>query len=138
MDKYLTRREKYMYERILAEAQHRGSFNMSRLNASLVILQKIIKRAKAEKAKKMFEQEATKTTMSGFTSAIKKTKPKDSSTISKKFMDYDQLERSAMMEPALETVQGAQSKCPLPLISLSSVHQQGPDKLLYYRQDSLR
>ena len=36
MDKFLTRREKYMYERILAEVLHRGS--QSRLNQSLVIL----------------------------------------------------------------------------------------------------
>jgi len=49
MDKYLTRREKYMYERILAEVHHQGS--LTRLNASLVILQKIIKSQRIEKLK---------------------------------------------------------------------------------------
>ena len=40
MDKFLTRREKYMYERTLAEVSHKG--DQDRLNAELVILQKIL------------------------------------------------------------------------------------------------
>ena len=36
MDKYLTRREKYMYERMLAKMNHRSS--MKRVNAALIIL----------------------------------------------------------------------------------------------------
>ena len=55
MDKYLTRREKYMYERILAEIHHQGS--LTRLNASLVILQKIIKNQRIEKLKEQMDEE---------------------------------------------------------------------------------
>ena len=55
MDKYLTRREKYIYERILAEVHHQGS--LTRLNASLVILQKIIRNQRIEKLKDQMDQE---------------------------------------------------------------------------------
>ena len=41
LDKFLTRREKYIYERILSEVQHVGS--LKRTNAALVILQKVMK-----------------------------------------------------------------------------------------------
>ena len=55
MDKFLTRREKYMYERILAEVHHSGS--LKRTNAALVILQKIIRNERNEKAQKLAQQE---------------------------------------------------------------------------------
>lgn len=53
LDKHLTRREKYMYERILAEVHHQGS--QTRLNKALVILQKIIKRGKKKKTEAVEE-----------------------------------------------------------------------------------
>ena len=58
MDKYLTRREKYIYERILAEVHHQGS--LKRTNAALVILQKIIRNQRAEKQKEQRRKEAIK------------------------------------------------------------------------------
>ena len=60
MDKYLTRREKYMYERILAKVNHGGS--LKRVNAALVILQKIMKgeRSEQRKAQKLADESAMK------------------------------------------------------------------------------
>ena len=60
MDKYLTRREKYMYERILATVNHGSS--LKRVNAALVILQKIMKAERSEqrKAQKLADEREMK------------------------------------------------------------------------------
>ena len=62
-----------MYERILAEVHHQGS--LDRLNASLIILQKIIKNERAERLK-LDEEEM------GIISSIKESKSKDKPNVS--------------------------------------------------------
>ena len=54
LDRYLTRREKYMYERILAQCGTSGDFK--RLQQSLIILQKLVRRKRHEKDKKNAEK----------------------------------------------------------------------------------
>ena len=51
LDKFLSRREKYIYENILAEVQHVGS--LKRTNAALVILQKVMKNQTLEYIKSL-------------------------------------------------------------------------------------
>ena len=50
LDRYLTRREKFMYERIIAECGTSGDYK--RLQASLMILQKLIRRKRKQKMDK--------------------------------------------------------------------------------------
>ena len=56
LDRYLTRREKFMYERIIAECGTSGDYK--RLQASLMILQKLIRRKRRQKMEKQAAKEA--------------------------------------------------------------------------------
>ena len=50
LDKYLSRREKFMYQNIIAECGSQGDYK--RLQASLIIMQKLIRRKRAKKIQK--------------------------------------------------------------------------------------
>eukprot|EP00353_Schmidingerella_taraikaensis_P009838 CAMPEP_0185589284 /NCGR_PEP_ID=MMETSP0434-20130131/56372_1 /TAXON_ID=626734 ORGANISM="Favella taraikaensis, Strain Fe Narragansett Bay" /NCGR_SAMPLE_ID=MMETSP0434 /ASSEMBLY_ACC=CAM_ASM_000379 /LENGTH=163 /DNA_ID=CAMNT_0028212547 /DNA_START=1302 /DNA_END=1793 /DNA_ORIENTATION=- len=101
LDRHLTRREKFIYEGILAECGTSGDFK--RLQASLIILQKLIRRKREKKLAKQAEKEAQMKDSNNFLASVsnpgKKRASKSTVTLRKElmrepgFMDYEDLHK---------------------------------------------